>query len=214
MKKETQKRFLAAAGLLAAFGVWTCLVCLVDVRPIGPQGSAVGFATLNGFVHALTGVHMTLYVITDWLGLVPLAAVLGFALLGLVQWCRRKHLQRVDRSILTLGGFYLVVMAAYLFFERVVINYRPVLIEGFLEASYPSSTTMLALCVLVTAMLQLRERMKSGALRSLVLAALAVFAAFLVVGRVISGVHWLSDIIGGMLLSAGLIVAYAAAAKE
>ncbi len=211
MKK---KEYIAAALLLVVFAVWTAAVCVVDVQPIGPEGSAVGFAALNGWFHQLTGVHMALYELTDLLSIVPLGMVAAFGLLGLVQWVRRKKLLAVDRSILALGGFYGAVLAAFVLFEVLEVNYRPVLIEGVLEASYPSSTTMLALCVLVTAMLQLRERMKSGALRSLVLAALAVFAAFLVVGRVISGVHWLTDIIGGVLLSAGLIVAYAAAAKE
>ena len=211
MKK---KQYITAAVLLIAFAVWTVAVSLVDVQPIGPEGSAVGFAALNGWFHGLTGVHMALYELTDLLSIVPLALVAGFGLLGLVQWVRRKKLLAVDRSILALGGFYGAVLAAFVLFEVLEVNYRPVLIEGVLEASYPSSTTMLALCVLVTAMLQLRERMKEGALRGLVLAALAAFAAFLVVGRVISGVHWLSDIVGGVLLSAGLIVAYAAAAKE
>lgn len=211
MKK---KQYITAAVLLIAFAVWTVAVSLVDVQPIGPEGSAVGFAALNGWFHGLTGVHMALYRLTDLLSIVPLALVAGFGLLGLVQWVRRKKLLAVDRSILALGGFYGAVLAAFVLFEVLEVNYRPVLIEGVVEASYPSSTTMLSLCVLVTAMLQLRERMKEGALRGLVLAALAALAAFLVVGRVISGVHWLSDIVGGMLLSAGLIVAYAAAAKE
>ena len=211
MKK---KQYITALALLIAFAVWTAAVSLVDVQPIGPEGSAVGFAALNGWFHGLTGVHMALYELTDLLSIVPLALVAGFGLLGLVQWVRRKKLLAVDRSILALGGFYAAVLAAFVLFEVLEVNYRPVLIEGVLEASYPSSTTMLALCVLVTAMLQLRERMKSGALGSLVLAALVVFAAFLVVGRVISGVHWLSDIIGGMLLSAGLILAYDAASRE
>ena len=211
MKK---KQYITALALLIAFAVWTAAVSLVDVQPIGPEGSAVGFAALNGWFHQLTGVHMALYELTDLLSIVPLGMVAAFGLLGLVQWVRRKKLLAVDRSILALGGFYGAVLAAFVLFEVLEVNYRPVLIEGVLEASYPSSTTMLALCVLVTAMLQLRERMKSGALRSLVLAALAVFAAFLVVGRVISGVHWLSDIIGGVLLSAGLILAYDAASRE
>ena len=158
MKKETKKNFGIAAILLGAFVVWTAAVRLVDVQPIGPQGSAVGFATINSWVHNLTGVHMSLYTVTDWLGLVPIAFAIGFALLGLIQWVKRKHLRQVDFSILVLGGFYLLVMAAYVLFEVFVINYRPVLINGCLEASYPSSTTMLVLCVMPTAIMQLNTR--------------------------------------------------------
>lgn len=209
MEKQNKKLLWSALGFFAAFALWTVLVCLADVRPIGPDGSCVGLAALNGAFHRLTGVHWALYTLTDWLGLVPVAAALGFAVLGLVQLVRRRSLRRVDRSLLVLGGFYLVVLAAYLLFEEVPLNYRPVLIDGRPEASYPSSTTLLALCVLPTAMLQLRRRMHAGPARSAVLGALGLFAAFLVVCRLLSGVHWLSDIAGGMLLSGGLVLLYA-----
>ena len=205
MKK---RRFYIALGLLTAFILWTTAISLIDVQPIGPQGSIVGFATLNGFVHNLTGTHMTLYIITDWLGLVPVAFGFGFAALGLAQWIKRKSILKVDRSILILGAFYIVTLTAYLFFESYVVNYRPVLIEGYLEASYPSSTTLLVLCVMPTAMIQLRGRIKNHALRKAVTSAITFFIVFMVVGRLISGVHWLTDIIGGILLSAGLVITY------
>ena len=205
MKK---RKFCIALGLLAAFILWTIAISLIDVQPIGPQGSIVGFATLNSFVHNLTGTHMTLYVITDWLGLVPVAFGFGFAALGLAQWIKRKSMLKVDGSILVLGGFYVVTLAAYLFFESYVVNYRPVLIEGYLEASYPSSTTLLVLCVMPTAMMQLRDRIKQPMFRKCVSIVIRAFIAFMVIGRLISGVHWLTDIIGGILLSAGLVMTY------
>ena len=208
MKKRNRKQWGITLGLLASFALWTAAVCCVDVRAIGPNGSSVGFAALNGAVHDLTRVHMALYTITDWLGLVPLGFALGFALLGLVQLIRRKSLLRVDRSILVLGGFYLLVIAAYLFFEEVVINYRPVLIDGYLEASYPSSTTMLVLCVMPTAMQQLRGRIGNETAKNAVLWALAAFIVFMVIGRLLSGVHWFTDIVGALLLSAGLVMLY------
>jgi len=207
------KKLFAAAILLVAFAVWTVLVCCVDVRPIGPHGSAVGFAALNRLFHTLTGVHMTLYIITDWLGLVPLAFAMGFALLGLFQWVRRKRLRQVDPSLLILGGFYLIVGAAYVLFEFLVVNYRPVLIEGFLEASYPSSTTLLMLCIMPTALMQLNIRIQNLRFRRWTSSLIIVFTAFMVIGRLLSGVHWLTDIIGGTLLSAGLVTLYASATK-
>ena len=205
MKK---RKFCIALGLLAAFALWTIAIQWIDVQPIGPRGSAVGFATLNGFVHNLTGTHMTLYVITDWLGLVPVAFGFGFAALGLAQWIKRKSMLKVDGSILILGGFYIVTLAAYLFFESYVVNYRPVLIEGYLEASYPSSTTLLVLCIMPTAMIQLRDRIKQPMFRKCVSIAITAFMVLMVIGRLISGVHWLTDIIGGILLSAGLVMIY------
>ena len=199
---------------LAAFALWTVLVRFIDVQAIGPNGSSVGFAALNKAVHETIGVHWGLYTVTDWLGLIPIVFVLGFAILGLVQLVRRRSLFKVDCSILVLGGFYIVVMAMYLLFEEVVINYRPVLIDSNLEASYPSSTTMLALCVLPTAMMQLKSRIRHIAVRRAVLVTLGALTAFMVVGRLLSGVHWLTDMIGGVLLSVGLVMLYAFAIKR
>ena len=206
MKKK--KILYAGLFMLAAFVVWTFAVALVDVEPIGPQGSSVGFASLNGFFHNLTGVNMHLYNVTDWLSVVPLGFVGGFAVLGVLQLLKRKNLLKVDFSILALGAFYVVVITAFIFFEKVVINCRPVLIDGLLEASYPSSTTMLVMTVIPTAMMQFNERIKNKSIRLLLNSVLAVFTAFMVIGRLVSGVHWLTDIIGGALLSAGLVMVY------
>lgn len=194
--------------MLTAFMLWTALVQFVDIRAIGPRGSAVGFATINLFVHNLMGVNMTLYTVTDWLGLIPLVFVMGFALLGLTQWIKRRHILKVDYSILVLGGFYVVVFAVYIFFEIFVVNYRPVLINGYLEASYPSSTTMLVMCVMPTAIMQLNARIKNNILKKCVSFVIVAFTLFMVIGRLVSGMHWFTDIVGGALLSAGLVLMY------
>ena len=135
---------------------------------------------------------------------------MGFATLGLVQLIKRKSLFKVDHSILILGVFYLVVLAVFLLFERIVINYRPTLINGFLEASYPSSTTLLVTCIIPTAMIQLSSRIKSKSASIAVNGALGTFAIFMVTARLISGVHWATDIIGGLLISVSLVTAYQA----
>ena len=208
MEKKNSRLFWVGVGLLAVFVLWTVLIRFVDVEAIGPRQSSVGFATLNGYIHNLTGVNMSLYIITDWLGLVPISVAFGFAVLGLVQWIKRKSLLKVDQSILTLGGFYIVVMAVYILFEIVVINYRPTLIDGYLEASYPSSTTMLVMCVMPTAMMQLRTRIKNDLFRRCVMLVIAMFIAFMVIGRLVSGVHWITDIIGGALFSTAIVLMY------
>ncbi len=210
MKKVNQKNFCFAICMLIAFVMWTIAVRFIDVQAIGPQESSVGFATINQFVHNLTGVHMSLYTITDWLGLVPLTFVIGFALLGLIQWTKRKHLLKVDYNLIVLGGFYIATMAAYVLFEVVVINYRPVLIGGILEASYPSSTTMLIMCVMPTAIMQFNARIKNNVLKRCVATVITIFIIFMVIGRLVSGVHWFTDIVGGALLGAGLVLMYRA----
>lgn len=208
MKKEAKLRLFFAVSSLTAFAVWTLLVSTVDIKAIGPNGSSIGFAALNAFIHRSTGVNMNLYSITDWLGLVPIFVCISFAVFGFIQCIKRKKIKNVDYSILVLGGFYVIVIAAYLLFENLIINYRPVLINGFLEASYPSSTTMLVLCVMPTAIMQLKGRIKNKFLFKIITAVISAFIMFMVIGRLLSGVHWFSDIIGGILLSTGLVALY------
>lgn len=208
MKNFFRKSFWLGIGFTVAFILWTALVKCVNVEAIGPLGTTVGFARLNGFVHSMTGVNMSLYNITDWLGLVPIGVAFCFAVLGLAQWIRRRCIRDVDRSILALGVFYIAVILVYVFFEYAVINYRPVLIYGYLEASYPSSTTMLVTCVMPAAIIQFKSRIGNTALRYAVISVCTIFIVFMVIGRLISGVHWISDVIGGLLISAGLVLLY------
>ena len=206
--KKRMKEFYLSVGLLIGFILWTIAVCFFDVQPIGPQGSSVGFAQLNQYVHNLLGVHFALYMITDWLGLVPLCVCVGFGILGLRQWIIRKKFAEVDRELLALGGFYIITIAVYVLFEIFVVNYRPVLIDGILEASFPSSTTMLTLCVMPSAIMQFNARIKNRILKQWGVGLTILFIIFMVIGRLVSGVHWITDIIGGILLSAGLVTMY------
>ena len=208
MKKRKKKNFCIGLVLIALFIVWTVALQFIDVEAIGPRSSSVGFASLNKAVHEIAGVNMLLYYITDWLGLVPVCFIIGFGMLGLVQWVTRKSFFKVDYSILTLGAFYFVVMAAYILFEILAINYRPILLNYILEVSYPSSTTMLVMCVMSTAVIQFNARIKNKIFKNCINALIVVFTAFMVIGRLISGVHWFSDIIGGALLSTGLVLLY------
>lgn len=207
MKKKKLSLYISI-GCLITFTLWTILITFADKSAIGPNGSSVGLSSLNGWFHNLTGTNMTLYTITDWLGLIPFAFIFVFGIVGLIQWIKRKSFLKVDYNFLILGGFYIVVLGFYLLFEFVVINHRPVLIEGILEASYPSSTTMLALCVMPTAIMVLNNLVKNKKLKLCILISFSAFTAFMVIGRIISGVHWISDIIGGALLSTGLVLMY------
>lgn len=197
-----------SVGFLLSFILWTILLCFVDIKSIGPNGSKVGFSSLNNAIKELIGIHLVLYAVTDWLGIVPLLIAFGFALLGVYQWVIRKSILKVDKDILILGVFYIIVFGTYILFECVVINYRPILINGRLESSYPSSTTMLATCVIPTCIMQLNKRMKLCFLRRVLITTSVIFVGFMVIGRLVSGVHWFTDIVGGLLYSIGLIALY------
>ena len=210
MKEMTEQRRDRVTGtvLIAAFALWTALVQIVDVRPVGQNGTDVGFATFNAWFHGLTGVHMVLYAITDWLGLVPAAVCLGFGVMGATQLVRRRSLSAVDPDLLLLGVYYVLIAATYLVFEAFPINYRPIPIDGVMEASYPSSTTLLVLGVMPTLAYQVARRMKGGKAKVAVVAFVAAFSALMVAGRLVSGVHWATDIVGSILLAAGLFAMY------
>ena len=211
MKQRGRKEIITGAVLILAFILLTVLIQTADVQPVGVNGTTVGFASVNTRFHRLTGVHMGIYTVTDWLGLVPIVICIGFGLLGLTQWVRRKSIAKVDRDILLLGGYYILVILGYLIFEMIPINYRPILIDGAMEASYPSSTTLLVLSVMPTLMFQINRRAKSQTARRISAAFVVLFSVFMVIGRLVAGVHWLTDIVGAVLLSAGLYCLYRAA---
>ena len=195
-------------SFIVAFVVWTILLQHIDVAVAGETEKYIGFVTFNVWFHQLTGTNMVLYSVTDWLGFVPIAICLGFAVLGLVQLIQRRSLFKVDLDILFLGAYYVLVIFFYLLFEMIPINYRPILIEGRIEASYPSSTTLLVLSVMPTLVFQMQRRTKKRSVRTMTIVLAASFSAFMVVGRLISGVHWATDIIASILLSTGLFMLY------
>ena len=205
-----RKKKLLYTGLifLALFAVWTVLVQTVDVRPAGQTGKTVGFGAINLRFHQLTGVHMWIYTATDWLGLVPVVVCLLFGMAGLKQLLQRKSLLQVDPDFILLGIYYMLMIAGYLAFEIHPINYRPILIDGRVEASYPSSTTLLVLSVMPTLIFQVKQRITSNRLCEIICIMTYIFSAFMVIGRLVSGVHWFTDIVGSVMLSTGLFLIY------
>lgn len=208
MKTNKKKSLTFGVAFIFAFVIWTILIQTIDVQPVGSKGTNVGFATFNTWFHRMTGVNMTLYTITDWLGLVPVFIGMIFGFVGLIQWIKQRKLLKVDFDIRVLGIYYIVVIFCYLVFEMIPINYRPIFINGFMEASYPSSTTLLVLGVMPTLAFQANRRVKNDKIKNIISIITIMFSVFMVVGRLVSGVHWITDIIGSVLLSAGLFYIY------
>ena len=208
MKKNIKTTLISAIIFLILFILWTILIVTVDVKQIGVNGTNIGFATLNTWFHNLTGVNMTLYTITDWLGLVPVFVCLIFGVVGLIQLIKRRSLLKVDFDIIALGVYYVIVILGYLLFEMIPINYRPILINGFMQISYPSSTTLLVLSVMPTLTFQIKARLKNNKIKIVLNLVTVAFSLFMVIARLVSGVHWITDIIGSCFLSAGLFYIY------
>lgn len=149
--KEKRQRFRIAICLFLLFILFTICLREIDVQKVGPLHSKVGFATINQLIFNTVGVHPFWYHLTEILGLFPIIIMGYFAAYGFWQLLVRKKLSLIDKDILCLGFLYMVVAVCYIFFLKVVINYRPLLVEGQLEASYPSSHTILAITVLLSA---------------------------------------------------------------
>ena len=207
-KRQNKKNFIITCILLLLFVIHTTIIMTVDVQAIGPEGSKVGLATINGFFHNLIGVNMVWYKVTKITGALDILAMLVMLFLGLVQLIKRKDIFKVDKDVLILGMFYVLVAAMYVLFEVWVVNYRPVVFDEGLEASYPSSHTMLAICAMIPAIMQINKRIKDETIRKIaVIAALAIMV-ITVGGRFLSGVHWFTDIVGGILLGSALTMIY------
>ena len=206
--KDRKKYFLIGSIFVMMFALLTILIMTVDVQPVGQNGTDIGFAGFNTTFHEMTGVNMLLYTITDWLGLVPILICMIFGGVGFIQLVKRKSLLKVDKDIIILGIYYIIVIMAYLIFEMIPINYRPIPIEGIMEASYPSSTTLLVLSVMPMLVDQTDRRISDSFIKKLIGIFAVLFSIFMVTGRLISGVHWFTDIMGSIILSIGLYYMY------
>lgn len=197
---------------LAFFIVFLCFipaVKFIDVKRIGPQESEVGLAALNGFVKNLLGFHQVWYDITEFLGIIAILVAAGFALLGLYQLIKNKSFKKVDSDLYLLCAAYVTVMFAYVVFEVIIINYRPVILEEGLEASFPSSHTMLALVIMGTAIYQFQYRIQNQSLRHAAIVISLLMIGLIVIGRVLAGVHWFTDILAGLCLGMSIVFVYA-----
>ena len=201
---KNKKNILICILLVLLSIIYTLLVKYVDTSTIGPNGSVVGFSSLNSFVFNLTGNNMTLYKITEILGIIPILIALMYAVIGLIQVIDRKSL-KVDKELIALGILYIIVILIYVFFEKCIINYRPVFIDGILEASYPSSHTLLSICICGSALLINKYLFNNKKIYKYINIISIISMVLIVLGRLLSGVHWASDIIGSIIISITLL---------
>lgn len=205
-----KKKFLLAEGSGVLFLLLLVMVKTVDVEAIGPNGTVVGLSGINRTVHDCIGVHMIWYHVTDWLGIAAIIVTGIFAVFGLVQFIKRKSFFKVDSEILVLGGLYLLTIGLYVLFELIVINYRPIIMPGVAlpEASFPSSHTLMVCVIMGSAMTLLGKYVTNRKLQAGFRVTCILLIAITVIGRIISGVHWLTDVAAGVLLSVSLVSLY------
>ena len=206
-----KKKLITAVICLLLFLLLIVLLKTVDVAAIGPENTEIGLAQINDAIHAATGVNMLWYKLTNYLGIVSILVGLCFALFGLIQLIRRKSLKKVDRELYALGGLYVILAVLYVLFEVAAINMRPIIMPGdaHVEASFPSSHTMLVFTILGSVMIVLNKYISNRSLRGLLQAVCGVLILVAVLGRLISGVHWFTDVLGSVFISAALLFLFA-----
>lgn len=206
--KKVRNDFIMAGVVLLISIIFTILVSTVDVQPSGISGTNLGFSTINHSVFDSIGTNDAIYLATEILGYIFIIPAAFFAVLGIIQLIKRKNLKKVDLHFYALLGLYIAVAATYVFFELVAVNYRPVLIDGKAEASYPSSHTMLAITVLLSSFLMICRLVKNRTIKFVALGVTVVCSVAMAILRLYSGVHWATDIIGGILISVSLVLIF------
>lgn len=206
--KKVRNDFIMAGVVLLISIIFTILVSTVDVQPSGISGTNLGFSTINHSVFDSIGTNDAIYLATEILGYIFIIPAAFFAVLGIIQLIKRKNLKKVDLHFYALLGLYIAVAATYVFFELVAVNYRPISIDGKAEASYPSSHTMLAITVLLSSFLMICRLVKNRTIKFVALGVTVVCSVAMAILRLYSGVHWATDIIGGILISVSLVLIF------
>ena len=204
MKKKNMFIIISLLLLIVSI-MYIVLIKNVDVSAIGPNNSEVGLSTINKSFNNTFEYNDILYKLTKYLGVIPILLAVMYALIGLYELKTKKSLFKVDKRLIFLGVFYVLVLMVYILFEKLTINYRPVLIDGELEASYPSSHTILALCFCGSSILTSKYFITNKKTRKIIDIISWVVMILIVIGRTLSGVHWLTDIIGGIIISGFLL---------
>ena len=199
---KTKYPEVLTGALAAAFILFTALCKTVDLQAIGPESSVVGFASINGFFRDLIGTHTFFYVLSEFGGILAIFTALLFAGIGGYQLYQNKDIRKVDKNILLIGCMYVLILVLYILFDKIPVNYRPVIMDEGLEPSYPSTHTLLAGGIFGCALVELRyfPRIRQD-IKLKIRLGLIIAMVLTILFRWLSGVHWFTDILGGILLS-------------
>ncbi|MBP3729423.1 MAG: phosphatase PAP2 family protein [Lachnospiraceae bacterium] len=205
------RKMMMAVLVTAVFILFTVLIRVVDVQPIGPAESEVGLAALNQGAQRAIGTNPGWEHISEILGIIGILTGCAMVLLGLWQWISRKSLKKVDQGFFVLGALYAVMIICWKGFDWLAINYRPLLVNNVLEPSYPSTHTMLAIIFFGSAIPFIVTYTGHKTLRNLMVILAVCAMVMTVLSRLLAGVHWLTDIVGSILLSAAMLLWFSVA---
>lgn len=184
----------------------------VDVTFEGVNGSRIGLSGINIPIRDAIGTNMIFYNISKYVGALGIALVGVLAVWFLVRIIREKSLKALTRKEYELGVLYLLTCVLYVVFSKIVINYRPIIKwdEEGPESSFPSTHAMIAVVIFGSFCCIAGNYIKNEKLCKLIRILCVILAVLVIVGRMLSGVHWFTDIVGGVLVALSLVFAYLA----
>ncbi len=209
---STLKKYTQPIVLLAVTVLFSILTYVVDRKPIGYDGTSIGFASINGLFAKNFGYNAGMDLASDLAMYLSFVVVLVFAVIGAVQLIREKSLSKVDKVILGLGIIYAIVAVLYVAFDKIPINYRPILQPGEteIETSFPSTHTLVICTVMGSALVASKRLLKNEKIMRVVKILAKAVMIIGVCARLFAGVHWLTDIVAGILFSVTLVSLYTA----
>lgn len=208
MTKQGKKWFLAALILTAVFVVLTITVKYVDQKNIGSQ--VIGWATINLWWRDIIGVRNFWQIASHIFAAITLIILVMFLVWQAIALLRRKSFRTMPRHWWFFDLTLIALALCYIVFQIMVINFRPLLIDGVAELSYPSSHVLLLATLWPVFILTLSREVKSRPWLRVASVIGIIVMTVGIIARLLSGYHWFTDIIGGIMLGAVLTCWYQA----
>ena len=206
--QQPKRWWWVAVACTVIFILFTIMVTALDGQTV--DGHRLGLATMNGWWRDLVGVNAAWRVVSDVVAVGTVFGAVGLLIVQIVAVVRGRGLRPVVRDWWGVDLVLISLGICYGLFQIVVINYRPLLMHGVAEASYPSSHVLLFATVWPLLILTLWRMTKRRWVRVTVMVVGMMVMLAGIVARALSGYHWLSDLVGGVLLGVTLVAWYLA----
>lgn len=199
---ETKKGLCITIVSLVLFNILMILLCFVNVKEVEPFGKIGLYGFNNTYRHDY---NKTLDIISDvllYLSIAAFVAAVVYFAYGLI----KNKFKKVDYRLLVYFIITVCVVITYLIFDHVVkLNNRPNIIDGELEGSFPSTHVLMATYLLLPLTTLFFKEGREKDTKKIDLDTIVTTIAFVIIGamfvlRLWSGMHWMTDCIGGVLL--------------
>ncbi len=212
MSKNLKKSLIIFVCLIIINLLFLFLVKYVNVGKTGLEDQTVGLSAVNIKLRDLIGVSKFFNMFSTVIMIIAIIIALAELGLGLYFLIKTKSIDEIPTPIYSLIPTFILTGFVYVFFNWFfVINTRPIYTTGNSSSSYPSTHTLLTLVFLFTAVnvinfifsyfKKLNDKKKA---RYICYGILGLLSLLIIITRLLSGQHWFTDIIGGVLM-AGLL---------